>query len=58
MRRQWTFPLPLPPQLLGIFREGVLTDDMEAPWAADIGQKVFLSSIGQPLVPLPCARSL
>ena len=53
-RRQWTFPLPLPPQLLGIFREGVLKDnDSDTPWAADIEQKVFESTIGPPLTPLP-----
>ena len=63
--RQWTFPLQLPPQLLGIFSEGTLQDnDRAAPWSADIEQKVFDSYIGalrQAVPPAPllqhCSRS-
>ncbi|PNW73530.1 hypothetical protein CHLRE_13g562750v5 [Chlamydomonas reinhardtii] len=45
---QWSFPLNLPPQFFGIFPTGELvSDDPAAPWAEEIGQKVFLPpSIG------------
>ncbi|KAG2424024.1 hypothetical protein HXX76_014848 [Chlamydomonas incerta] len=45
---QWSFPLNLPPQFFGIFPAGELrSDDPEAPWADEIGQKVFVPpSIG------------
>ena len=52
MCRQWTVPLQLPPQLLGIFAQGTLQDnDTQAPWSAEIEQKVFECSIGT--APLP-----
>ncbi|MEW5300581.1 MAG: hypothetical protein WDW36_003500 [Sanguina aurantia] len=45
---QWSFPLNLPPQLLGIFPAGELkSDDPTVPWAGEIDQKLFLPpSIG------------
>mmetsp|Transcript_5307 Transcript_5307/g.11605 ORF Transcript_5307/g.11605 Transcript_5307/m.11605 type:complete len:498 (+) Transcript_5307:51-1544(+) len=40
---QWSFPLNLPPQFLGIFPAGELvSDDPNVPWADEIEQKLLL----------------
>jgi hypothetical protein len=45
--RQWSWPLNLPPQAFGIFPAGELkSDDPDTPWAAEIDQKVLVSSVG------------
>ena len=47
--RQWSWPLPLPPQLFGIFPAGVLTDrDETVPWAADLEQRTYTGSVSEP----------
>lgn len=50
MHRQWSWPIPLPPQAFGIFSKGTLEDsDQTTPWAEEIEQKVFASSVGMRL---------
>lgn len=50
MHRQWSWPIPLPPQAFGIFSKGTLEDsDQTTPWAEEIEQKVFASSVGMSL---------
>ena len=45
--RQWSWPINLPVQFFGIFPAGVLADGgAGAPWAAEIDQKVLVSSVG------------
>ncbi|KAI3435565.1 hypothetical protein D9Q98_001630 [Chlorella vulgaris] len=44
---QWSWPINLPVQLFGIFPAGVLADGAaDTPWAQEIEQKVFESSVG------------
>ncbi|KAL4432811.1 hypothetical protein ABPG77_008137 [Micractinium sp. CCAP 211/92] len=44
---QWSWPINLPPQFFGIFPTGELrSDDASVPWADEIEQKVFVSSVG------------
>lgn len=45
--RQWSWPLWLPVQFLGIFPSSVLRDgDTTTPWAGEIEQKLFSSAVG------------
>ncbi|KAK9846457.1 hypothetical protein WJX81_004293 [Elliptochloris bilobata] len=45
--RQWSWPLWLPVQFLGIFPKSVLRDsDTATPWAGEIEQKIFSSAVG------------
>ena len=45
--RQWSWPLWLPVQFLGIFPSSVLRDgDTATPWASEIEQKIFSSAVG------------
>lgn len=44
---QWSWPINLPVQFFGIFPTGVLRSDADdTPWADEIEQKVFESSVG------------
>ncbi|PRW18341.1 lysine--trna ligase [Chlorella sorokiniana] len=44
---QWSWPINLPVQFFGIFPNGVLRSDAtDTPWAEEIEQKVFESSVG------------
>ena len=46
--RQWSWPIPLPPQAVGIFPTSTLEDDDEStPWGSEIKQKVFAASVGE-----------
>ncbi|KAL0019064.1 hypothetical protein WJX79_006492 [Trebouxia sp. C0005] len=46
--RQWSWPLPLPPQFLGIFPTGgiITEDDQKLPWSDELEHKIFVSAIG------------
>lgn len=45
--RQWSWPLWLPVQFLGIFPSSVLRDrDLSTPWAGEIEQRIFSSAVG------------
>ena len=44
---QWSWPINLPAQFFGIFPTGVLRSNADdTPWAGEIEQKVFESSVG------------
>lgn len=46
--RQWSWPLSLPPQLFGIFPQGVLVDrDESVPWAADLEQRTYTGRVSK-----------
>lgn len=55
--RQWSWPLPLPPQAFGIFPTGVIeSDDQQLPWSDELEHKIFVSAIGEDS--LPCAAAM
>ena len=46
--RQWSWPLWLPVQFVGIFPDSVLVDnDSSAPWSEELEQKLFSSAVGE-----------
>ena len=49
--RQWSWPVRLPVQFLGIFPTGgtITHDDQDLPWSDELEHKIFISSIGESL---------
>ncbi len=49
LHRQWSWPLPLPVQFLGIFPTGgtITDDEQELPWSDELDHKIFISAIGE-----------